>query len=236
MRTWVIAAIALLVALAGAAWLLLDWLVKSSIESRGSAITGTRVTVAGVRISLGGGHGTLSGFVIGNPEGFASPEAFRADAISITIEPAALWADVPVVREIVIDAPEVTYEHSGNAGNYEVLQRHIGTAVQGENAPPRGDKGAPKAAKRYLIERILIRRSRVRIVSPLLKGGAASFVLPDVELRGLGSGGHGVTAAEAAKQVVAAMATKVAINAALSGDVLKKGLDSALDSLLHRRK
>jgi hypothetical protein len=236
---WAIAAIAVLAVLAGVAWWLfssLDWLVKHAIESRGPAITGTSVSVASVRISTLDGRGTLAGIVIGNPPGFASPHAFRANAISVAIDPATLVADVPVIREIVIDAPDVVYENAGRGGNLEILQRNIGNAAQ-HDAPAARSKGEMrKAPRRFVIDRILIRQARVSVLSPLLRGGTANFVLPDIELRGLGSSGHGVTAAEAANQVVSAMAARIAVNAALSSDVLKKGLEGALDSLLNRRK
>ena len=238
-KKWMIAAIAVLAVLAGVAWWLftsLDWLVKRAIESRGPAITGTSVSVASVRISAIDGRGTLAGLVIGNPPGFSSPHAFRANVISVAVDPATLTADVPVIREIVIDAVDVTYENTGRGGNLETLQRNIGNAAQ-RDAPAERSKGdVRKAPRRYVIDRILIRRARVSVLSPLLRGGAATFVLPDIELRGLGSGGRGVTAAEAANQVVSAMAAKIALNAALSSDVLKKGLEGALDSLLNRRK
>jgi hypothetical protein len=234
-----IAAIAGLAVLAGVAWWLftsLDWLVKRAIESRGPAITGTSVSVASVRISAIDGRGTLAGLVIGNPPGFSTPHAFRANVISVAVDPATLTADVPVIREIVIDAVDVAYENTGRGGNLETLQRNIGKAAQRDAPAARSNDEVRKAPRRYVIERILIRQARISVTSPLLRTGRASFVLPDVELRGLGGEGRGVTAAEAANQVVSAMAAKIALSAALSSDVLKKGLEGALDSLLNRRK
>lgn len=239
-RRWFLAALVLLAALAGVAWWLfhsIDWVVKSAIESRGPMITGTSVTVASVRLSTSDGRGTLSGLTVGNPPGFSSPYSLRANAIGVAIDPATLTSDLPVIKEIVIEAPDVVYENAGKGSNLDAIQRHIDAAVRSDAPAENGARGAPQsAARRFVIERILIRQARVSVLSPLLQGGAANFVLPDVELRGLGSGGRGVTAAEAARQVAAAMGTKIALNAALSSDVLKKGLDGALDSLLKRRK
>jgi hypothetical protein len=234
MKKWRLIGGAVLLVLAAAAWWVftsLDWLVKSAIESRGPLLTGTPVTVASVRISASDGRGTLSGLDIGNPPGFSTPYALRANTISVAIDPASLTAAVPVIREIVIDAPDITYENTGTRGNLELIQRNIESAVRGESAQAKGQGGAHKPARRFVIDRVLIRQARVSIHSPLLKGGMANFVLPDVELRGLGAGGQGVTGAEAARQVVAAMSTKIAVNAALSGDVLKKGLDSLLQRI-----
>ena len=231
---------AILLVLAGGAWWLfhsIDWLVKSTIESRGPLITGTTVTLSSVRVSTSDGRGTLSGFEVGNPPGFSSPYSLRAMTISVAIDPATITSDLPVIKDIVIVAPDVVYENNGKGSNLEAIQRNIDAAVRADAQAEKGSAGAAKSgARRFVIERILIRQARVNVLSPLLKGGSAHFVLPDVELHGLGSGGRGVTGAEAAKQVAAAMGMKIAVNAALSSDVLKKGLDGALDSLLNRRK
>ena len=58
----------------GAYYLLsnLDSIVKSAIEQYGSEITGTRVRVGSVKITLTEGRGTIRGLRVGNPSGFSS--------------------------------------------------------------------------------------------------------------------------------------------------------------------
>ena len=87
-RKLAIAAVVVLLLIAGGLYYFLsslNELVASAIESSGSEVTGTRVSVSGVDISLREGRGSIRGLRIANPAGF-SGDAVSFSDITIVID------------------------------------------------------------------------------------------------------------------------------------------------------
>ena len=74
-----------LLLVAGGLWLRfnVDSLVKRAIVHYGSAITQAKVKVGDVEIDSANGRGRIRGLVLGNPHGFHTPYAFKADDILV---------------------------------------------------------------------------------------------------------------------------------------------------------
>jgi hypothetical protein len=229
--------IAVLLALAGAGlWYFLqslDHLVKAAIERYGPAIAGVAVTVDSVRLSARDGRGTLRGVEIGNPAGFTAPRALRLDEITVAVDPASLAADVVVIHDILVQAPQVTYEARGGTTNLEAIQRNIEAAVQRTGEAKSGGKTAGGAGeRRYRIGRVTLRGARVTLRSPVPGTGDIEIALPDVEVRDLGAREGGVTAAQAARAVNAALISRIAQKLLTNIDLLRRGgAQGALDAL-----
>ena len=228
MKRWAIGFALVVAVLAGGAYWLyasLDFVVKSAIEHYAPDILGASVSVRQVRISTADGRGTLRGIEIGNAQGFSAPHALRASTIAVGIEPSTIGKDVVVIRDIVVDAPEITYEVRGRTNNIEAIRRNIEAYVRRSGGEPAGkDAGARRAqGRRYVISRIAIRGAKVTMTNPLLKGGGLSFALPDVELRDIGTRAGGVTAAEAASIVAGAIAARIAQSVLTNAEALRRG-------------
>ncbi len=236
MKRWAIGlAVVLAVAAGGLYWLYssLDFVVKTTIERFGPDIVGAPVSVRSVSISAADGRGLLRGVEIGNPPGYSSPRALRAGTIAVGIDPATLASDVVVIRDILVDSPEISYELRGGTNNIETIRRHIAAYVErsgegeGQAAPPGRSSG-----RRYVIGRITLRGARVTMTNPLLKGGGLTFSLPDVDLRDLGRRSGGVTAAQAASIVTGALVARIAQSILTNADALRRGgLEGARDAL-----
>jgi hypothetical protein len=236
MKRWVPALAIFLAVLGGGLWWLytsLDFVVKSTIEHFGPGIVGVPVAVREVRISAADGRGTLRGIEIGNPPGYSSPRAVRAERIAVAIEPASIGSDVVVIREILVEAPEVAYELRGGTNNLEQIRRNIDAYVRRAGAEPESRPGrAHPPGRRYVIGRIALRGARVTMTNPLLKGGGLTFDLPDVDLRDVGKRSGGVTAAQAASLVTSALLAKIGRSVLTNADALRRGgLEGALDAL-----
>lgn len=236
MKRWAIGlAVVLAAAAGGLYWLYtsLDFVVKATIERFGPDIVGAPVRVHSVSISAADGRGQLRGVEIGNPPGYSSPRALRAGTIAVGIDPSTITRDVVVIREIVADAPEITYELRGGTNNLEAIRRHIAAYVERSG----GAEGKPAASgrspgRRYVIGRVTLRGARVTMTNPLLKGGGLTFSLPDVELRDVGKRSGGVTAAQAASIVTGALVARIAQSILTNAEALRRGgLDGALDAL-----
>jgi hypothetical protein len=87
----------------------LDTVVQSAVEQVGSDATGTRVTLGEVDISPTSGSGALRQFCMTNPKGFEEGDAFKFEEVSVTIDLSTIASDPVVIKEIVVQAPEITY-------------------------------------------------------------------------------------------------------------------------------
>jgi hypothetical protein len=235
-RALAIAFVVLALLAGGLYWLYtsLDFVVKAAIERFGPDITGVAVQVAEVRISATDGKGTIRGFVLGNPPGFKSPRAVQVGEITVGVEPATLRSDVVVIRDILVDSPQISYELGGGSNNLETIQRNIERYVKraGGESGAKEEGGAMAPGRRYVIGRVTLRNARVTMTNPLLRGGGITFDIPDVDLRDVGRRPNGVTAAEAAKTVTAALTAKIAQKLLTNLDLLRKGgAEGAIDAL-----
>ena len=103
----------------------LDGLIQEAVQTYGSEITKTKVTLDQVEIDLTSGRGALRGLTVGNPQGFNTPSAFVLGSISITIDSSTISDDVIVINEIAIDGPEVTYELGENGNNIDTIKSNV---------------------------------------------------------------------------------------------------------------
>lgn len=214
------------------AWNSLDLIVRAALLNWGPGVTGVKVDVERVDISPFDGRGRISGLQLGNPAGFTTPRAARFGELRLALDPATLRSGVIVVRELAFESLDVTYERGNRGSNLDAIQQSIEAYARGPRARPA--KGAQDAAgdkRRFVIERLSIRRARVLMTTRGLKGQGLTFDLPDVELRGVGGDG-GVTASEAAAIVASALQQKIAIRVLTNVDALRRGgLEGAIDAL-----
>ena len=237
MKRWALGlAVVLAVAAGGLYWLYtsLDFVVKATIERFGPGIVGAPVSVRSVDLSATDGRGMLRGVEIGNPPGYSSPHALRAGAITVGIDPSTLARDVVVIRDILVDAPQITYELKGGTNNLEAIRRHIAAYVERSGDGEGGKATSPgrSSGRRYMIGRITLRGAKVTMTNPLLKGGGLTFNLPDIDLRDIGKRSGGVTAAQAASIVTSALVSRIAQSILTNADALRRGgVDGALDAL-----
>lgn len=236
MKRWAAAGFVALAVLAGGAWWLytsLDHVVKAAIERVAPDILGVSVSVREVKLSAADGRGTLRGIEIGNPRGYASARALRAGTVSVGVDPATLASDVVVIRDILVQSPEIAYELRDGTNNLEAIRRNIEAYVKragGDAAPETAGRKAP--GRRYVIGRITLRDARVTMTNPLLKGGGLTFALPDIDLRDVGKRAGGVSAAEAARIVTSAIVARIAQSVLTNAEALRRGgLEGARDAL-----
>ena len=89
----VIVAVIALVAL----FLSLNSIVKNGVTSFGPEVIKAPISLDGVSISAFSGSGEIRGLVIGNPEGFKTPNAVKLGTASLQVKPMSLLGDKIVV-------------------------------------------------------------------------------------------------------------------------------------------
>ena len=194
----------------------LDSLVKSAIETYGSEATQTSVRVDNVKIVLQDGSGAIRGLTIGNPKGFATPNAFSLGEIATQIDLKSLSEDVPVIEHITIRAPEVFYElNEKGQNNLDKLKSNLqsGASTSSTSSSAKSGGSEPK----LIIRKLIFSGGNIHArVVPLDKN--YELKLPNIQMNDLG-GKTGATPSQIASQ-----ALKVLTDRALA-EIKKKGID-----------
>ena len=185
----------------------IDGIVKAAVEKVGSDVTQTEVVLADVEISLSDGKGTLRGFRVTNPAGFRTDDAFKFDEISVTLDIASLSGDPVIIREIVIDGPEITYEFGKGGSNIDRLKGNV-ESYQPAKAGSAGSSEESEGPK-IIIENLYLRNGKVSIAATGLIDDKMTTGLPDIHLKNIGKKSGGATPAEIAKQTMDAVLKNV---------------------------
>jgi hypothetical protein len=198
------AVLVLLLAAGIAAYFLLNnplgRLVKLAIDEFGPKMTRADVRVGTVQIAAADGQGTISGLLLGNPEGFKTDYALKADTVEIAIEPASIAQNVVIIHKILIDAPHITYEKGDSGSNFDAIQHNVEQYLGASSG--KGDKGGNK---KMIIDSFIIRNAKVNY------NGTLDLSLPDIELHDVGKKSGGATSAQVVRALVAELNAKLVL-------------------------
>jgi len=206
----------------------MDSLVTMAVAKYGSAALQTEVTLDKTKISLRSGKGILRGLRVGNPKGFETETAFQLGEISMTIDARTITKGTVVIKEIIISAPQVTYELGPKGSNLDALQRNAtgkasgGEGTGGEAQPA---SGARKSGKKLIIESLIIRDGKVNVSAVGLQGKNMTVDLPVVRIANIGKSEGGATPGEVIKKLIDAL------NKAAGGAVKNLGLEKVFDGV-----
>jgi len=212
----------------------LNSIVKQGVTSFGPEVIKAPIQLDGVSISALSGSGEIRGLVIGNPEGFKTPNAVKLGTASLQVKPMSLLGDKIVVQSIKADGAEITFEGSLSGSNLSKIQENVDAYVAALLGPADKDgKTEQKSAapgKKLQVDEIVISNAKINLSMTILGGKSATVPLPDIKLTGLGQGEQGVTPAEVIKVVLKEVMTKTtsAVGGFLSG-AGKALLDGAKD-------
>ena len=191
----------------------LDSLIIAAVEKYGSEITQTEVRLKKAKVSVTSGEGALRGLSMGNPKGFKTESAFRLGEISLKLDVGTVTKDPVVIKEIVISAPQITYELGSNGSNIDAIKRNI-NAYMGKGKDKPKEKSTPKdgdkkEGRKLVIEHLYVRNGKIDISTTLMQGKTLSAPLPDIHLTDIGKKKGGATAGEVAEKVFDAISKGV---------------------------
>lgn len=216
-----VAALLVLLLAGGAFWLMgnLDGLVQSAIGKYGSAMTGATVKVSAVKLKATDGQGMLKGLVVGNPAGFKTPYAVKADTIELAVDVASLTKDVVLVKRIAVIAPEVTYEKGDTITNFDAIQKNIAQYL--------GPSTSSGPGKKLIVQEFVIRGAKAQVSASFLNGQTVTVALPDIALRDLGKAKGGLTPGELGLEITNAVEKRLL--SSVNMGALAKSVGGALD-------
>jgi len=191
--------------------------IKAVVEGVGSRATGTTVTLKSADVSLSNGDGRLTGLVVGNPKGYGTPSAFELGDIHVTLDTSTVMSDTIVLKEVVIDAPVVTYELGPGGSNVGVIQANVDAFTKGfgggssDEKKPSSDEKKPasapadKSGKKFVIEDLYIKSGNIGCSASFLGGKKVCATLAEIHLHNLGKAEGGATSGEIAQEVLGAL-------------------------------
>ena len=185
----------------------LNGAIKKGVETFGPQIAKVPVTLDGVSLSIFSGAGSIKGLVIGNPEGYKTPQAMSVGLASVAVSPGSILSDKIVVKSIRIEAPQITFELGPGGNNLQRIQENLGSASApaSDKPKPADEKGSPataKPGKKLQVDEVVISGGKVTLAASLLGGKLIEAPLPEIRLKDLGQGPEGITGPELGKQIL----------------------------------
>jgi uncharacterized protein involved in outer membrane biogenesis len=170
-------------------------IVERVIESEGTRITQTEVSLGDADIQLRQGRGELSDLRIANPRPFDSPYALRADTLALQLKPKTVVGDVVVIEEVLVQGVVITAEQQGMTTNLQALLKSIQASATGEEPAPEDGRDV-----RLMIEKLKFAGSSLNLVTE--EHGDYTLDLPEIELIDVGTREQGLTPAELGREVL----------------------------------
>lgn len=211
----------------------LNSFVEKGVEIFGPEITGTSITLQTVDLSPWSGIGHLEHLVVGNPQGFETPYAFKLGVVHVEADIPSVFSDTLRIREIMIDGPEINFEGTLAGSNISTIQKNVDAYMKSEgtgevDSDPETSEGEEK---KLVIDDFILKNASVHLSTPLLKGNNVSIPLPDIHLRGIGNDSNGATLGEVFATILSRVNSGVLDAIAGSGKVFGGGLKKIGDSL-----
>lgn len=157
----------------------LDGIVKSSIQENGASLLKTEVDVENVSISIFDGKGSIEGLIIQNPEGFTDQPAIQFQNISIEVDLSTLLSDTVIVRNVIVEQPEIYVEQTTDGNNLKTLQNHLNAS---------SSEGSYEG--HLVVDHLLINRGSVKLSSKIGEERTAQAEIDRFELTGVGREGN----------------------------------------------
>jgi hypothetical protein len=164
-------------------WFFGDYAVRKAVEFGGTSALGVETKLDSASIGWLSSSLTLSGLKIANPPHYKTDRLFAIGRGKVSCKVMSLFSSEVVVREILIDEPELTFEMrytplpKSNLGDL-IASLKAATPAPGEKEEA---KKAPEPGKRLRID--LIRLTNIKVRFHLLGGKTVDLVIPKVELK-----------------------------------------------------
>jgi len=183
----------------------LGTIVKSAVNTYGPEITKTQMQVDKADVSVFQAQAGLENFVLGNPEGFSSPNAITVGSIIINVDETTLTQNTVIIDRIEVNQPEITYELKGMTDNFRAI---IDNMEKSESPGKKGGekkaqtKDRKKSGKKVIIRDLILKNIKIKTASDIVGGDIVSTTISEIHLRDIGEKQNGVDMAQAVLMVL----------------------------------
>lgn len=184
-------------------------MIKAAVNTYGPDITRTEVRLGDVSVSLFSAEARLSDFLLGNPQGFKTPQAMRVGSIFVNVDEKSLTGDTIVIDRVEIVRPEITFEKASGTDNFQTIMDNVKAAAGAGSGAKQSAQQDAGGGKKLLIRDLLIREGKISLAMTALGDRTVSVNLPAIHLKDLGKRSGGATPAETFTEVFAALHAKI---------------------------
>lgn len=206
----------------------LDGIVKKGVETFGPQITKVSVNLEAVHIVLFTGSAKVTGLVVGNPEGYKTPQAISVGLVEIGVNPFSILSDKIVIRTVHVISPEISFEGGLSGNNLGKIMENVNASAK-TGAKPSNNGAAPAASqpgKKIEVDDFLITGAMVHVRLTDLGGKEMTLPLPDIHLTDLGKDSDGLTPADLTRAMLKAVTTATIKAVSASATDLGKGVEN----------
>jgi hypothetical protein len=160
----------------------------------------------------------------------------KVGSIYVDVDEGSITKDTIIINKVEVAGPEITYEKRGKSDNFKSILNNVQKNVpKGKTAEKKPAEEGP--GKKLIINDFIIKNGKVNLAAEIPGGVLGDREikadLPDIHLKDIGKKKGGASAAEVAKEIVAALYGKIkspAVMGALN-DQLKKLSGVGLDEI-----
>jgi len=207
----------------------LGTIVKTGMETVGPKIMQVSIKVDAVNLSLLTGSARVKGLVVGNPEGYKTPQAISVGSAAVGVNPFSVLSDKIVVRSVRVEAAEITFE-GGLGSNLSKIMDNV-NAIAKSGGPASTNttaKAGNEPGRKIEVDDFLITGAIVHVSLAGMGGKETILSLPDIHLTNLGQGNAGITATDLTRRVLGAITTATVKVVASATTDIGKGAGKAV--------
>ena len=181
-------------------------IIKIGIQEVGPKIIQVPVNVDAVNLSLLTGSAQVNGLIVGNPEGYKTPQAISVGTVVVSVDPFSVLSSKILVHSVHVESPEITFEGGLNGNNLSKILKNVNATAQNggpssSNKSETGNKPAPKIE----VDDFLINGAKVHVSLTGLLNKEMTIPLPDIHLTDLGKDSNGFTPTQLTQAVLDAI-------------------------------
>ena len=161
-----------------------------------------------MKLSILTGSARVEGLVVGNPEGYKTPQAISVGTAAVGVNPFSILSDKIVVRSIEVREPEITFEGNPFSGNnLSKIRDNVNAAAVASQKPSTSQtaQAASNPGKKLEVDDFLITGAKVHVSLTGMGGKEMNLPLPDIHLVDLGKGPNGIAPADLTRRVLDAL-------------------------------
>ncbi len=174
-------------------------IVKTGINTVVPQVTKCEAHVDDVNFNVFGGKFEIKNLVIKNPEGYKTDQAFSLGHIFVNVKMGSLLSDVIEIDQVLIDAPEITYEVGLGNSNLNTILENVNSALPSSDEEKKEEKKEEKeGGKKVVVNLVKVTNGKIGVSAKIAGGLEAPIVLPDIEIKDLGKKEGGISMVQAA--------------------------------------
>ncbi len=209
---WIVIVVVLLIVLGVSLVLMnLDRIIKTVVESQGSAQLQVATKLGGAKLSILGGDLALNDFSVGSPKGFKAEQMLALGKAHVAVSYGDLRGDPVRVGIIELESPKLVIEQSDLKLNFKALMDQL---PKGEPAPAPTEPAGESKPLKLIIDQINISGAEV-VIMPGIPGmdAALTIPIPKMSIKNIGNSdgaANGAALRDVVMQVITGMASEAA--------------------------